>query len=45
MRWDFWRKGKSLKQLEPHMLAFIMVQKVVEQEFPFNKWREGLAAC
>jgi hypothetical protein len=42
VRWDFWRKRKSLKQLEPHMLAFIMVQKVAEQEFPFNKWREGL---
>lgn len=39
MKWKFWESEPSLKQLDPHMLAFIMVQGFPGQKFPFNKWR------
>jgi hypothetical protein len=40
MKWRFWRKENSLSNLDPHVLAYVMVQKVVNREFPFNKWRD-----
>ncbi len=40
VKWRFWRKDSPLAHLDPHTLAFLMLQKVAEREFPFNKWRD-----
>lgn len=40
MKWKFWQKTDILQNLDPHQLAWIMVQKMVAREFPFNKWRD-----
>lgn len=40
MKWRFWRNDHPLAHIDPHALALVMVQKVAQREFPFNKWRE-----
>ncbi len=40
MKWKFWRKDNPLKRLNPHMLAVIMAQRMMDRAFPFNTWRE-----
>jgi hypothetical protein len=40
MKWKFWRKENTLTNLDPHMLAYVMAQRMVNREFPFNKWRD-----
>ncbi len=39
MKWNFWRKESTLAQLDPHMLAYGMFERMGKHEFPFNKWR------
>jgi len=39
VRWSFWRKDSSPSELDPHMLAFVMLARMGKNEFPFNKWR------
>ena len=38
MRWKFWGKENTLR-LDPHMLAVVMIQRMTDREYPFNKWR------
>lgn len=40
MKWKFWVKDKPLSHLEPHAVAYMVVQMMVKREVPFNKWRD-----
>jgi hypothetical protein len=40
MKWRFWRKDNPLAALDPHMLAYVMVQNMVGHKPPFNMRRD-----
>lgn len=42
MKWKFWKKN-SLTTLDPHMLSFVILDRMAKQQPPFNEWRpEGV---
>src|SRR5258708_17248561 len=43
VKWKFWEKKNTLSALDPHLMAFAMLQRMSEHGSPFNEWRpEGV---